>query len=179
MSRRNRRGMTLLEIVVALALAFVVVSLGARLLNQVDDAAGRMLLATNASAREANGARLLGELLWQAESSTDSTRRFRGEARSLECWTWCLTSRGFATRCSVLLSIDSLPDSSVVWAQVNAGDSYVVRRQLGAAQFRYIDVSPSDSGWPARWQTNTSLPLAVALVTATDTTIYPVGPSRD
>ena len=179
MSPSNRRGMTLLEIVVALALAFAVVSLGAGLLSRADDARARINVASDESGREANGERLLGELLLQAESSTDSTRAFRGEGRSLECWTWCLTSRGFATRCSVTLSIDSLSDSSVVTAQTNAGASYVLKRQLGAAQFRYIDASASDSGWPARWSTNTTLPIAIAIVTLTDTVVYPVGPSRD
>ena len=170
--------MTLLEVVAALALAFTVVSLGARILDQVADAGHRIDTESELAARESNGQSLLRELLSQVESSTDSSKQLRGDARSLDCMTWCLTSRGYETTCGLTVTIDSLTDSSRVIGVLANGVSFVARTDAGRSEFRYVDQA-TDSGWRSRWQTSTALPFAVALVTSRDTIVYPLGPSRE
>jgi hypothetical protein len=171
--------MTLLETVTAIVLSFAVISLGARMLGAVGDQTDRIEAARVAGAMEANGERTLRELLAQAESFADSTREFRGEVRSLDCWSWCLTSHGYAARCSVSVSIDSLRDSSIVMAQLGDGRSFVARRDSGTSSLRYVDAASSDSSWRSHWRSSVTLPMALALITSRDTVIYPLGPSRE
>ncbi|MEP6493405.1 MAG: prepilin-type N-terminal cleavage/methylation domain-containing protein [bacterium] len=173
------RGFTLIEITVALAIAGLAMVGGIALIDQIGDSAGRINQDGRRAAREGNGVRLLRRVLLDATTTTDSTKRFRGDQHSLELWTTCDISAGWAEVCRVSLSIDERRDSSVVLADLSTGESFPLRRQAGTAEFRYFNPMATDTSWVRQWSSNVSLPTAVGLLARGDTTVFPVGVARE
>jgi hypothetical protein len=79
-----------------------------------------------------------------------------------------------------MLSIDSLPDSCAVIAESDRGDRFEVRRVVGVAKFRYLDVAAQrDSLWVREWATSIAPPRAIALVVGADTVVFAFGSVRE
>lgn len=175
----ERRGMTLLEVMAALMIGGLVLSGGVLLLNQVNDDSARVIGERWSQAYEGNTYGTAKRLLSEATPSFDSTRVFRGDARSLDFFTRCRTPAGWTELCHVTFAIDSIRDSTLVMAQFDDGDQFAVRRAAGGMSFRFIDYSSPDSSWVATWSTSTTLPSALAIVSTADTVLFPIGPSRD
>ncbi|MDB4878325.1 MAG: hypothetical protein JWM41_4771 [Gemmatimonadetes bacterium] len=171
--------MTLLEIVAALGIAAMAMLGGILLLDQVEDSGARIARDGTAQASEGNSARTFRRLLLEAEPSFDSTRRFRGDARSIEYFTRCQVPAGWTEPCRVSLAVDSLADSSAVSAQFDNGARFVLERHAGMIGFRFFDAASRDSAWVASWSTSATLPTAVGIVLRSDTIVLPVGASRD
>lgn len=175
----DRRGFTLVEIIAALSIMGLAMIGGLMLIDQIGDSAGRVSHDARLAAREGNGQRLLHRLLLDAVSSTDSTKRFRGDEHSMELWTTCEVPAGWAEPCRAVLAIDQRQDTSVVLAELSTGESYALRRQLGAAEFRYFNPSPTDTFWVRQWSSHVALPTAIGLLLGHDTIVFPVSVSRD
>lgn len=175
-ARESRRGVTLIELLVALAISGIALLGGLALLDQVQDGDARIAANSLRDARVANGDRMLHMLLADARSTTDTADRFRGDERNASFQTLCETTSGWSEPCRALLSIDSVADSSRMIAQDDRGDRQIVRQVPGLAAFRYLDLSAAkDSTWIARWSTSVVLPGAIALITRSDTTVLPMG----
>jgi prepilin-type N-terminal cleavage/methylation domain-containing protein len=180
MPRRSRPAFTLVELLAAISILGLAISGAVVLLDQLADATDRIARESKRVGRERNGARLLTRLLLDAHSSTDSTKRFRGDENGLELWTLCDVPGGWSEECRVVLAIDQRGDSSVLLADLPDAAGLSVRRQAGSARFRYYHPSMSaDTLWVRQWSSNVSLPVAIGLVVPGDTVIFPVGPGRD
>ena len=178
--RLDRRGETLIELLVALAIAGLALLGGAMLLDQVSDSQRRMDVDSRRDALEGNGDRLLRRLLADARQTRDTADRFRGDERNASYLAACDTPSGWSEPCRVLLSITTSGDSSAVVAQAPAGPRFEVRRVRGEAVFRYLDPTPAlDSAWLRQWMSSIALPAALALITSRDTTVFPLGSARD
>ncbi|HTE45995.1 MAG TPA: type II secretion system protein [Gemmatimonadaceae bacterium] len=175
----DRRGFTLIEVTTALAIAGLVLVGGIALIDQIGDGASRITEESRRAAREGNGERLMRRLLLDATTTTDSTKRFRGDEHSLELWTTCEHSAGWVEVCRVSLAIDERTDSSVVLGELSTGESFSLRRQAGAAEFRYFNPLGTDTSWVREWSSNVSLPTAVGLLAHGDTTVLPVSVARE
>lgn len=171
--------MTLVEIVAALAIAGLAVLGGALVIDQLNDQGVRIVRDGAAGARVGNGDRLLHRLFSEAEPSLDSTEQLRGAARSVEFRTRCDSPFGWTEPCQALFAIDSLRDSSDVTVQLSTGESVILARRAGLAEFRYVDLLRADTAWMQRWLGGAVLPSAIAIVTSTDTLLLPVGASRE
>jgi hypothetical protein len=169
----------MLELLIALALAGAVLVGGALLLEQLTDAQARILAVTAVEARTNNGDRALRRLLADARAAADSSERFAGDSRTATYVTLCDVPSGWRERCRVTLMIDSLADSSVVVAATDRGDELSLRRMAGAAAFRYFDLTDRDSPWLTRWSPSVALPIALAIVAGSDTTVLPLGSGRE
>lgn len=179
-SRRIERGATLVELLVALAIAGLAMVGGLALLDQVQDGDARIAANSLRDARTANGDRMLRALLADARPTTDTSDRFRGDEHNASFLTLCESASGWLEPCRALLSIDSVSDSSRIIAQDDRGDRQIVRRFPGSAVFRYLDLSASkDSTWVDRWSTSIALPGAIAVTTRRDTTVLPMGSVRE
>jgi prepilin-type N-terminal cleavage/methylation domain-containing protein len=180
MRRVERCGFTLLELIAAMSLMGFVMLGGIMLIDQLNDSSARIAADAKRAARDGNAQRLLARLLLDATSSTDSTRRFRGDSLSVEFWTWCEASGGWMTPCKATLAIDEQTDSSAVLADLSTGGSFSLRRQAGHRQIRYYDpTSPTDTVWLGHWSSSVTLPAALGLVGPVDTIMYPVSVARD
>lgn len=179
-ARPERRGLTLLELLVALAIAGAAMLGGIMLLDQVRDSDRRIHAESGRNAVEMNGERLLRRLLMDARQTSDTADRFRGDERNASYLAMCDTPAGWSEQCRVLLSITASGDSSTVVVETAPGARFNVRRTAGRAVFRYLDGKQSaNSAWLDQWMMSIALPAALALVTSVDTTVFPLGSIRD
>jgi prepilin-type N-terminal cleavage/methylation domain-containing protein len=176
---RSRRGVTLLELLIALTISGLAILGCVMLLDQLNDSHERIGREHVADATAGNGDRLLRRLLVDARTTTDTAERFRGDEHNASYLTLCDTPAGWPEACRVTLSVDSLRDSSVIVAETSGDDRFEVRRIPGAATFRYLDLSSRDSSWVRQWATSIALPGAIGLVVGNDTTVLPLGPARE
>jgi len=175
----NRSGVTLIELIVALAITGMAILGCIMLLDQLNDSHERIRRQRTADASAGNGDRLLRRFLADARTTTDTAERFRGDEHNASYLTLCDTPSGWPESCRVSLTIDSLPDSTAVMAETNRDERFEVRRIAGAATFRYLDLSTRDSSWVRQWATSIALPGAIAVVVGIDTTVLPLGSSRE
>jgi len=163
----------------ALSLVGGVMLGGVLLLDQLEDATSRIVAKSADTGREANGARLLRRIVFEARTSLDTTRKFAGDTRSVSFLSWCDVPAGWREPCDVSLTIDERDDSSAVMADLSIGGSFVLRRDAGRRAWRYLDASPRDTAWATHWASATTLPAALALTSSADTVVFPVQVRRD
>jgi prepilin-type N-terminal cleavage/methylation domain-containing protein len=175
-----RRGFTLLEIVVAIAVAGVVL-LGARTLLESLAATSRHLSgAAGAADADANGERLLRTIVGRMEVAAESGLAFGGDEQSVRFTSWCDVPNGWLERCTVTLSVDSgsHPGESVVVALLETrgrSERIALRRGFARGSFRYLN-DPADGGtWLRMWGRGLSAPLAFGVLLDGDTLIVRIG----
>ncbi len=179
MSRRRRAAFTLLELILALSLVGAAM-LGALLLvDQLNDESSRIVSRSAEADREANGARLLRRLLFEAHTSADTNRKFVGDGRAVSLRSWCEVPAGWSEPCDATLTIDARDDGSAIVADLSLGGSLVLWRDSSRRSWRYLDPAPRDTAWAEHWSSGTTLPAAVALVSTSDTIVFPVQVPRD
>jgi prepilin-type N-terminal cleavage/methylation domain-containing protein len=175
---RRRSGFTLIELLAALSVSGLVILGGVLLVDQVTDGSARIVRSGILAARDANGFRVLRQLMLDARVTPDTLDRFRGDERSAEITTMCHGSRGWLAPCRATLDVDWRPDSSVVVAHLSTGEDLELLRLHGAAELRYFDELARDSAWLARWARSIAMPVAIAVVSARDTSVFSLGASR-
>jgi prepilin-type N-terminal cleavage/methylation domain-containing protein len=148
MRRHSRSGFTLIEVMVALAVAAVVV-LGARLaLEQLADDAGRIIDGAVLADRDANAERLLRSLFRRLEVGTGSAGTFGGDERSMSFTTWCDVPGGWQERCEATLAIDTIGDEPALLARLST-----TRPREGAGSAAGVRESPCRARWGSWWMT--------------------------
>jgi len=152
---------------------------GVLLLDQLGDGAARIVAESADTDRDANGARLLRRLIFEAHASADTVRKFAGDERSVSLLSWCDAPGGWSEPCDVTLAIDDRGDSSALSASLSIGGALVLRRDLGRREWRYLDAAPRDTSWATHWSSGTTLPAAVALISGSDTIVFPVQVRRE
>jgi hypothetical protein len=145
------------------------------LLDQVGDSQSRIKSDAAYAAQTGNGERVLSELLLNATSGEDTTRRLRGDSTSVSLWSVCDVAGGWKEPCAITLAIDERRDSAFVMAVLPSGVSLRLRRASSHVRFRYIESSPRDTTWRAEWTSNAKLPGALAVVIGSDTIVYRIG----
>ena len=178
MTRTERTGFTLFELALALSLMGAAVLGGVLLLDQLTDGTSRIVATGDENARVTNAARLLQRLIFDARPSGDTSRKFLGDERSVSMLSKCAVPGGWAETCAVTLTIDDRRDSSAVVADLSIGGSLVLRRDGVRLEWRYLDPTPGDP-WATHWASATTLPAALALVSATDSLVFPIQARRD
>jgi hypothetical protein len=171
----SRSAFTLVELLAALILAGPTLLGVVLLLDQVRDSQSRIKTDSTHAAQAGNGERLLSELLLNAISGTDTTRRLRGDSTSLLFWSACDVAGGWKEPCVVTLAIDEHDDSAFVMVTLRGGVSLRVRRSRSRVRFHYIESSARDTAWRAAWTANAKLPAALAVVSGPDTIVFPIG----
>lgn len=172
--RPRRRGFTLVEILVALALSAVVV-LGARmLLEQLADSAHRTVTGAARSDRDANAEQLLRELTRRIEVGTAGAAHFAGEPDSARFTSWCEVPPGWQERCVVRLRIGRTPQGATL-SVFAPGTPPQHIRAASVMELRYLDDASAGGRWFRSWGAGITAPIAIGLVADGDTTILRIG----
>lgn len=174
--QQQRVGFTLLEVILALAIAAVVVLMARQLLVQLALSDSRLDAASRVEAEARNSSRFLTELLSRAEVGTDSSRTFTGEVSRVDFASWCAAPRGWMERCGVSLVVDTLVHPSPLALITTRGDTLILKRSGEGTQFRYLSDPEDPQTWTFRWGRGVTAPAGIAIVTPVDTTRLRVGP---
>jgi prepilin-type N-terminal cleavage/methylation domain-containing protein len=181
-SAGERRGFTLLEVLVALAIGGVAV-LGARmLLEAVSDHGVRVAAAARQADVESNMDLMLRSTLARVSTDRDSAARFDGTPTEARFPTMCDVPAGWQERCDGRLVVESSgPAGQVsVALELSTGEKLELRRELASASFAYLATAADGGRWVASWREAITPPPAIALIfrrddARTDTTIVRIG----
>lgn len=175
----SRRGMTLIEVVAALAVAGFALLGALLLLDQVSDGSVRIAKQGTALALDGNGARLMRQLLLDSYSTPDSADWFHGEANSATFTTRCQQPGGWMAACRATLILDRRGDSATVLAELSTGETLLLVRVAENGSFRYFDPRATDSAWTGNWMASIRIPAALGIITNGDTSIHMMGGARE
>lgn len=193
-SPRNprRHGMTLLEVIVAVAASGFLLLAARQVFEIVGSSTAAFARAVNESERRANGEDLLRELLHALDLSGVAASQggewpLEGDQREVRFDTRCDSAGGWKEPCQVVIRIgrDGPPSSS---ATGNDGDGMTLilqPRHGGSVTFStgldsitallFLETAAGGGVWRDSWERNLPPPLAIGLVRPADTLIVRVG----
>lgn len=171
----SRAGFTLVEVMVALLVSAVVL-LGARmLLEQLGENASRIIAAATRADADANGEQMLRDLAGRLEVGTDRAAQFSGESDVARFGSWCDTPSGWQERCAVAIVVSDDHGHSRLVATFAEGDSITLLTRLHPIELRYLDDPRAGGRWFVSWGAGITAPLALAVVSGSDTMIVRIG----
>jgi prepilin-type N-terminal cleavage/methylation domain-containing protein len=172
------RGMTLVEVILALVLAGLVLTDAARLMTGIADGAERSRRSASAMAQSAIPLRLLRLQLRNAEPTAegDTLPTFTGDTRSAAFVSTCSTPKGWVHRCQSHVTVDSARDGWAVRLEFD-GRSFTPIRHTAPTELRYLDHRGESHSLAESWNRR-SLPRAMAVLSVHDTLFLPVGEGR-
>lgn len=169
-----RRGFTVLELTVALAVAGIVMFTAWSMVDQVARASAGIASYSNQSDREANADRLLRSLLSQIIAPADSLSVFAGAPDVMRFVTRCEQPGGWQEACEAGLALTHM-DGQLKLHAVFPDRIVELHAYSGRASFRYLE-SPAHGGrWLPSWKSALSIPWAIGVVTDRDTAIVRIG----
>lgn len=173
----NRRGFTLIEVLVALAIGGVVLT-GCRLLLEglADHASAIVRTAADLDA-SANAERAVRQIVENLALAPEPQPTFVGSASEAVFASWCPSAYGALEPCTVRLSVQAASAGVTVGMATPGGQKLVLRRVAGA-ELRYLANASSGGIWYTRWNDAISPPLAVGVFSTTDTLVMRIGERR-
>lgn len=169
----RRSGFTLLEVMVALTLSALVVTLAHRVLVGVLDGARRLQDVQATIDREMNARRALVEAFGSLAVGSESGG-FAGRLDRVEFATWERVPGGWLVpgRVTITLSVDTL--------FFKGAATLVLETPVRSVAFDYLLEPGSNAIWVREWISPVSAPLAVRIrltkATSVDTLLFLVGP---
>lgn len=175
MTRSIRRGFTLLEVAVGLALASVVLLAARATLGALGDSASRLSQHAIRLNADAHAATALRHLLALSGAERATGTPFRATDRAATFTSWCNSSGGWREECDVALQIVGDSIELVLRARSPSRRGYVVRTGLSRAGFIYLRSAANGGEWITSWNEAGRRPLAMGIAVDGDTTIIPLG----
>jgi prepilin-type N-terminal cleavage/methylation domain-containing protein len=167
------RGFTLIEVMVALALAGSVLLMGHAILSQIYADWQKLTAASVQMDRKVNGARFLRSLLNRVQSVGNPLHQFSGHSTAVSFRSWCEAPAGWLEECEVTLSIAQTGGETMLAISTGNGEVILLPKEFGARRLIYLgDVE--HKVWLSRWSSGSILPIALGVVVSGDTVIYPV-----
>ena len=124
--RVHRRGFTLLEVVIALAIGALALAIAASLLSAASDHAVRVHDRAVSMDREAATERTLRRFVGQMEWSRGADQPAGGDSTMVRFTSWCDVPAGWQERCSVELSLPTRDHASAgIVARLSTGRAAV------------------------------------------------------
>lgn len=173
-TERRSRGLTLVEVLVALTVSGAVVLAAHGLFLLVGDAAQRVPALGEAADLERNRERTLRELFGQIEVGTDSSLRFAGGPQAARFVSWCPARGGWRERCQVELAFVTDGDSIDLVTRWH-GRVEVLHRGGPPARLYYLARASAGGLWLPYWGEALSAPRAVLLILGADTLLLRIG----
>jgi prepilin-type N-terminal cleavage/methylation domain-containing protein len=167
-----RRGFTLIELVVALAITGLVLLLAHGMFTVATDGVRELKQAREAADRSGNAHDWLRDAFLSLDVGQQGDVQFDGHADRLRFTTWLLTPHGWAERFDIRLR---LRDSTFT-AAVGPDERIPLYHGVTSAAFDYLLEPGVDTRWAAEWVSPVSAPVAVRVrittVSGADTILY-------
>lgn len=169
-----RRGFTLLEVVIALAIGGMVLLIARGVSDRLTVASSRVGALMRGAEFRVRGQWLLRSYLHQTDVSEERQLLFSGEPKKVSFVTRCIQPAGWSAECQATLTL--APGDSVVLLQASAGGHTVVIDSLPAgARFLFLTDAASGGAWVGRWAGAAAAPMALGIAARGDTEIVRVG----
>jgi prepilin-type N-terminal cleavage/methylation domain-containing protein len=170
----ERGGFTLIEILVALALAAIVMIAARGLLDGLMGQAAAIVRAGQAADSLSGAEQSVRRTVGNLALPVGDTLAFEGDAGAARFVSWCAVPGGWLERCAVQLTAR---DSGGVRMVQNSGE--VTLLHAGRLPALCYLSSVRDGGtWVNRWRSATDAPLAIGIVNGSDTAVMRVGELR-
>lgn len=171
-----RCGFTLIEVVTALAIGGIAVTLAAAMLAAVSDHTQRVADVARARDETVASERLLRRLVGQMSWSARDEPAPRGTPEALRFTTWCDVPAGWQERCIVELRVGKEGQPALgIEARLSTGETLRLLSGIEVHGFTYL-VTPEHGGrWQTRWLDAASLPPIIGIVLARDTILLRTG----
>lgn len=175
-SHALRTGFTLIELTVAILLSGIVL-LGARALwESLAISVDRLSVQATADARDMNGERLLRSLVGRLEVGTNQSQEFAGDEQQAQFTTWCDVPAGWQERCDAVIGFefDSVGHLELQ-ARLSTGEIISLQRGFAHGVLRYLNAPAGGGVWFHIWGHGITAPLAIGVITDSDTAIVRIG----
>jgi len=156
---RARRGFSLIEVLVALAVSLLVLGLADASITAVSESARAVLGTRAALDRDMNARRWLRAAFLSVDMGTDSALTFDGHPNRITFSAWLLTADGWFARRNVTLARQV--DRFI--ATLAPGDTIVLSRGVDDIAFDYLLEPGAEARWVREWVSPLNAPLAVRL----------------
>ncbi|MHB1329011.1 MAG: PulJ/GspJ family protein [Gemmatimonadales bacterium] len=170
----RRRGFTLLELMVALVVGGLTLAGASAILGNLYESAAHLQAEVARMDRLANGERLIREVAASFQPGNGHNSTFFGTPRAAHFSSWCLVSDGWFERCVV----DLTPRSDGLYLSLRYDNESLfseVRLEMPQRELRYLADAADGGRWLAEWAAGTSAPLAIGVVSVTDTMVVRLG----
>jgi prepilin-type N-terminal cleavage/methylation domain-containing protein len=169
----HRRGFTLIEVMIALALSALVVLLAHRIFTGVIDGAERLGAARSRHDRDANAHRTLTEMFGSLDVGSEGAGGFAGRPEQVQFASWQRVPGGWVERRRVVLGVEN----GVLVA--SSDQSIALQDSISGIEFDYLLEPGANAAWVREWISPVSAPMAVrmriARRAAVDTLLFIVG----
>lgn len=172
---RTRAGFTLVELLVALAIAGTVVVTARMLLEELATDGDALLAETTETDSRANAERALRDLVLRLEVGTSEGRQFAGDESAARFSSWCDVPRGWLEPCTVTLAVDGRGSETALVAALSTGEALVLRRGFSTARLQYLGDAARGGTWFRSWGKSITAPLAIRVVLDADTLLLRIG----
>ena len=175
-----RTGFTLLEVIVAVMIAATLLLSADAVFEQMADSRTSTARSAMERDRVKNATALIRSWVRQIDvspgnSPTSSPRSFVGDGIESKFTSWCIAPGGWERECDVSLRAVADSNNVGVVATSSAGDSATLLVRDSTIALRYL-IDAADGGrWVDSWPSGPTVPLAIGIVSRSDTIVYRVG----
>lgn len=163
-----RRGFTLIELIVALALGGMILVGAHQVLGSLEDETHALAIRSADTEMRANGLRLLRALAGRVEVGTPEAVAFAGTPIEARFTSWCEVPAGWIERCIVVLAVDTVRGVPTLTAHFDNAPAVALVPNVSTGALRYLNSAAKGGQWFRAWSTGISAPLALGVIRNND-----------
>jgi hypothetical protein len=166
-----------MEVLTGLAIAAIALASMHGVLVALDDGGQRAVAQARLADVDANGDRMLHDLIEQLELGADSADQFSGSEVAARFMSWCDVAGGWAEPCAVTMEFGAMHGRHALIARLSTGDSVSLRAGFTRGQLLYLPGEEGREGerWLRSWGAGIVAPMAIGIVLDGDTIVVRVG----
>ena len=176
---QHRNGVTLIEVMMAVALTGVAILCAGGILQQVQSVSSQVI-ESEAAVRAIDARNeLLRSLVAQTVAPRDTSESFDGSGSRARFHTVCRKSRGWLEACQATLRVVKVGDTMSLYADVPEMPAIPVVRKADALSLLYLSDARDGGHWIPSWGSSIGVPGGIGIVRqlrgVTDTVFLRIG----